>query len=95
MSMIYDQPMSDTDWKKERERKQKALEARLKKLPQNELVREIKEEKQEHEMEQKKWEEWEIVDKLVHEARCMYMEDEKPFKDVVSFLGEAITALKK
>ena len=46
-------------------------------------------------MEQKKWEEWEIVDKLVHEARCMYMEDEKPFKDVVSFLGEAITALKK
>lgn len=95
MSMMYPEPMSESDWKKDRERKQKALMSRLSKLPQNELVKEIKEEKEEQEINKKKWDEWEIVDKLVCEAREMYMEDDKQFKDVVSYLGEAISGLKK
>lgn len=92
---MYADTVSVGDWEKKRVQREKALQERLKKLPQNVLVKDILNEKSEQNDMEKKDQEWEVVSKLFHEAREMYMDDEKPFKDVTKYLGEAISALSK
>lgn len=92
---MYAEPMPVTDWKKQQAAHEKAMQSRLKKLPKNALVEEVLEEKQEQKVREEMWKEWEIVDKLVCEARDMFMDDDKSFKDVTKYLGEAISGLSK
>lgn len=92
---MYSEVISSGDWEKKRKLHEKAMQERLKKLPQNVLVKDIINEKSEEMDREKKYQEWEIVQKLTREACDMYMEDEKPFKEVVKYLGEAISGLAK
>lgn len=94
-----DHPMeatSEGSWKKKREAREKALQARLKSLPQDNLiVKSIKNDKQEENDYEKKDSEWEVVSKLYCESRDLFMEGNKSFKEVTQGLSTALSSLSK
>lgn len=84
------------DWKKRQAIREKALQARLKSLPQdNIIVKSIKEDKKEENDYEVKDSQWEVVSKLYHESRDLFMEGDKSFKEVVKGLSEALSSLRK
>lgn len=88
--------MTEDTWKKKREAREKALQARLKSLPQdNIIVKSIKEDKNEENDYEKKDAEWEVVQKLYHESRDLFMEGDKSFKEVIKGLQTALASLSK
>lgn len=95
--MVYpSEPASESDWKKKREAREKALQARLSKLPQdNVIVKSIKDDKKEENDYEKKDMEWEVISKLYCESRDLFMEGDKSFKEVVKGLADALSSLSK
>lgn len=95
MSSLYSEPMDTESWEERQKKREQALQERLKKLPKNDLVKGIMSEKADREKENKKYDEFEIIHRLVGQAREMFVEKNEDFSTVAKNLGESISALAK